>query len=195
VEAGTELLALLDSFDHDDGDLDLYLVGNDEEIIATSAGATDEEFVSWCAPERDEVTLAVIGYAGAQNDYRLSISVEAAACCVDDGFEPDDTLSDPRVVESGDAVDGTICPDDDDYIAFEVTGDAFVSFLLIFESDSIDLDVELYDEEGRVIATAATTGDEELEALIDAPGIYTLRIFGFLGDSGEYLGELTVESL
>ena len=195
VEAGTELLALLDNFRHADGDLDLYLVGNDEEIIATSAGATDEEFVSWCAPEHDEVTLAVLGYSGAENDYRLSISVEAAACCVDDGFEPDDSLDDPRIVESGDSVDGTICPDDDDYIAFEVTAEAIVTFLLLFESETIDLDVELYDEDGRVIASAMTTGDEELEALIETPGIYTLRIFGFLGDSGEYLGELTVDLL
>jgi hypothetical protein len=195
VEAGTELLALLDDFDHDDGDLDLYLVGNDEEIIATSAGATDEEFVSWCAPERDEVTLAVLGYSGAENDYRLTISIEAAACCVDDGFEPDDSLSDPRTIESGESIDGTICPDDDDYLAFEITSDALVTFLLIFESDSIDLDVELYDEDGRAIASSTTTNDEEIEVLFETPGIYTIRIFGFLGDSGEYLAELTVEPL
>ena len=195
VEAGTEVLALLDEFSHADGDLDLYLVGNDEEIIATSAGATDEEFVSWCAPERDEVTLAVLGYAGAESDYRLTISVEDAACCVDDGFEPDDSLSDPRIIEPGDDISGMICPDDDDYLAFEVIEASLVTLLLVFDSGVIDLDVELYDEDGREIAASETTGDEEIEALIEEPGIYTFRIFGFLGDSGDYLAELSVEGL
>lgn len=195
VAAGTEVLALLDGFQHRDGDLDLYLLGSDESIIAVSESSADEEFVSWCATELDTVTLVVLGYDGAENPYNLSVLVEDAACCVDDAFEPDDNLDDPRIIEAGDSIEGSICPDDDDYLAFEVTGDALVTFLLVFDSLSIDLDIELYDEAGLVIASSETAGDEEIEVLIDRPGIYTIRIFGFLGDAGDYLAELTIEGL
>ncbi|MFT6396175.1 MAG: hypothetical protein ACJAYU_000918 [Bradymonadia bacterium] len=195
VEAGTEILALLDGFQHVDGDLDLFLLAGDEAIIAVSESSANEEFVSWCATETDTVTLAVLGYSGAENPYNLSVLVEDAACCVDDVFEPDDSLDDPRIIEAGDAIEGSICPDDDDYLAFEVTDDALVTFLLVFDSLSTDLDIELYDEDGLVVAFSETAGDEEIEVLIDTPGIYTIRVFGFLGDAGDYLGELTIEGL
>ncbi len=195
VESGTEILALLSGFQHAEGDLDLFLLASDESIIEVSESSTDEEFVSWCASERDTVTLAVLGYAGAENPYDLSILVEDAACCVDDAFEPDDSLDDPRIIEPGDAIEGSICPDDDDYLAFEILGDAIVTFLLVFDSLSSDLDIELYDEAGRVIASSETAGDEEIEILIETPGIYTIRVFGFLGDAGDYLAEFSVEGL
>ncbi len=195
VAAGTQVLALLDQFRHADGDLDLQLLGAGDTVIATSAGETDEEFIQWCAPVDESLTVRVAGYNNASNHYRLSFAAETASCCIDDRFEPDDTLATARTVRAGDSIEGMICPDDDDYLEFSVPSPSIVEILLVFDSTSVDLDLFLYDESGRVVAQSETIGDESIEYLAEASGTYTMRISGFLRDSGEYLADVTVDPI
>lgn len=191
VGAGTEVSVLLDGFVHDDGDLDLALLAGDGTPLVTSAGVEDTELVTWCSAENGELVAAVSGYLGSENPYELTITTAAGDCCVDDGLEPDPFL-DPTLIESGDTIDGTICPDNDDHFAFEVTEESLVNIVLVFDSVVTDIDIELLDESGVVVASSETIGDEEITYLAETPGIYTLRVYGYAGDAGDYVGELTV---
>ncbi len=194
VEAGTEVVALLDGFISEDGDLDLSIRDDSDQELATSAGTENSEFLVWCAAESGTLMLRVEGYLEAQNPYELSVLTDAAACCPDDEGEPDSRLN-PRIINPGDPVEGTICPGNDDFFAFDVTAPSTIGILLVSDTGLTDLDIELLNEAGVVVDESATLSDEVIEYEAQEPGIYTLRIFGFEDDGGDYVGEVAVEVL
>ena len=197
VAAGTRVTVVLDGFSHAEGDLDLQLLDGDATIVGSSASTMDVERVEHCFPEADTATARVLGYDGAENGYGLSMTTEPdpAMCCVDDAAEEnDDRASATALSFDGDAApfDGTICPRDDDFFRFEVDGPAQIQVtLLIEEFMDADLDLQLLGPTGAVAGSSAGTGEEEsIDVRVTDPGTYSVRVYGFLGDSSPYLGEV-----
>ena len=196
ASAGFELSATLEGFDPILADLDLTLLGPMGNVITSSAGVTGTEVVRTCNDIDRELVVEVRGFMGDSDDYTLTIAEDAAACCMDDEFEDDDSFADARTVSTGEVIEGVICPDDDDYLRFSIAGPSAVSILVAFDSVITDLDVELYGPDNALIDFSEETDmDEEIVTDLGVAGDYTLRILGFQGAFGDYLAQIDTEPL
>jgi len=198
VAAGERVTVTVDGFVHADGDLDLQLLAADGTILDSSASTANSETAEHCFAEAATAYAKVIGYLGDENSYELSAQTAAdpAMCCMDDANEENDSPSagDPLTVSGGTAAfDGTICPSDDDWYSFDVSGANRVEVLLLIADASQDLDLELRDPSGALVASSlGVTDTESIDTLVTASGTYTIGVLGFLQDSSDYLGELTL---
>ena len=196
ASAASELVATLSGFDALEADLDLTLRGPAGEVIVTSAGVTDTEEVRTCNDTDRELVLEVRGFLGATSDYELAVVENAAACCTDDEFEGADVLGNPRRVAAGDDIEGTICPDNDDYLVFNVAEPSTVTVIVLFDFADTDLDIELYGPDSELVAfSEEVAADEEIVVDLGTSGDYTLRVFGFRGAFGDYLADISLEPL
>lgn len=179
-------------------DLDLELLSATGSLLAVSASAESEERVGLCfSADSPRIFAAVYGFQGATSDYTLSVLSSTEPCCVDDPGEPDDALDQPRTLAYTPGVetsfDGTICPGDDDYIAFDVNEPSTLDIYLVFDGNAADLDLELYGPDGTLVAQSRDVTDTESIAIqVAGTGTYTLRVYGFDAGDDEYLGGLTV---
>lgn len=187
-----EVVVTLSGFTHTDGDLDLRLLGSSGGILGSSAGTMDTESITFCARETGPLFAQVLGYLSAENPYSLAVSRTPDACCVDDGFEPDDSRATARPAV-GDSFEGTLCPMDDDHIAIPVSGASRIQIDVTFDSARSDIDIELFDPVGtRVASSAGTTDIESIDTMVTTAGTYVLRVFGFTPESNTYLGMVAV---
>lgn len=186
---GDALAVEISGFSHADGDLDLFLSSENGQILGVSAGVSDTETITLCSDSEQILYATVEGFDGSSNDYVLEARLSDMPCCVDDEEEPNDSDAEATAIEDG-IFEGLICPDDDDWWAFELTEDSLVEVILVFEFESIDLDLELYDVEGRLVGVSETLGEESITTDVLGPGDYFIRVYGFEGDSGEYIGEV-----
>jgi hypothetical protein len=190
---GDLVTVTVDGFSHSSGDLDLWLVSSTGTILASSAGLTDTEVASFCLNDAGRVYARVFGYSSAQNRYDLTIERAPASCCSDDDLEPDDTVASARPLVGTD-FEGTVCPGNDDFIAIPVASGGTLGVQIVFDSTVGDLDLELLDSRGTVLASSTgTTGIESIETTV-AGGTYYARVFGFADGAAAYLGEVTSAS-
>ncbi|NOY89989.1 MAG: hypothetical protein GXP55_02180, partial [Deltaproteobacteria bacterium] len=130
---------------------------------------------------------------GAENAYNLRADISAGACCLDDAGEQDDSRSTARAAAADGSFDGTVCPNDADYIRVDVTGPSTIEATLVFTPSMGDLDLELLDPSGAVIASSrGATDTESITHDVSDVGAYSLRVFGFRDSRGEYLGDVQV---
>lgn len=195
IEVGArERVEVTLSFDADRGDLDLDLVDGDGALLDRSEGVEDTEVVSYVSEGAETVYAIVLGFLDDQNAYRIAASYEDAPC-EDDDSEPDDVRRDATPYP-GDVIEGTICPDDDDWIAFDVTAPSRVEVVVAFDWLEADLDAELYGPGGERLAFSNNTDtDEEIARDLLVRGEYAVRIFGFSGTSTDYLVEIDLSAL
>ncbi|HJL17743.1 MAG TPA: hypothetical protein RMH99_18910 [Sandaracinaceae bacterium LLY-WYZ-13_1] len=198
VAQGERLVVTVSDADIAVGDLDLSLEDMSGTIVETSAGVSDTEEVEYCNSGSAETFYArVFGYTDTdENSYSLTASVtpDPGMCCTDDAGEDDDTRSTARSVSftpSGDSEEalfmGQVCPDDDDYVAIEMSGPGTIEALVTFSHADGDLDVDLYDPSGTRVGRAdSATDDEMLTVDVAGGGTYALRIYGFLGSANDY---------
>lgn len=109
-------------------------------------------------------------------------------CCVDDVGEPDDNETHARLLEFPGLGEGSICPYNDDFFVFTVTSPQPVE--LVLAGGNSDLDLIVYGPSGSIVAAGETPGDEEV-AWNAVAGKHYLRVFGYMGDFGEYILEVT----
>ncbi len=174
------------------GDLDLQVLDARGTIVGSSAGVTDMESVTYCARDATALYTRVFGYAGAQNPYSLVVTRAAGACCVDDSFEPDDSRAAARTL-SGTDFDGTLCPDDDDWIAVPITSGSRIVVDLLFDGARADVDLELVGPTGTVLASSlGVTDSEHIDFTVSTAGTYALHVFSLEAASNDYLGSVMV---
>jgi hypothetical protein len=183
----------VDGFSHSEGDLDLRLLDSAGTILASSAGTMDSESAQHCMGDGGRVYAQVLGYRMAEGGYSLRVTRMAGACCADDAGEPDDSASSARRIE-GTAFDGTVCPEDDDYIAVPILGASRVEITLVFDGGIGDVDLELYAPGSSTpLARSTGTGDmESISATVTTAGTYAIRVYGYSMAANTYLGEVTV---
>ena len=198
VGSGERVTVSLTGAVYEDGDLDLQLVDSDGEILDASASTDDGEEVEFCFAQAGTAYAKVLGYLGDENSYALSATVatDPSACCADDANEPDDSASTATSISLAGGTgtfEGTICPSDDDWYSFNVSGASRVEVTMLIGVTGQDLDLELRGPSGTVIASSRGTTDEEsIDTRVTASGRYTLRVTGFFRASSDYFGEVTL---
>lgn len=168
-------------FLHADGDVqvDLYREGSSLPV-ASGRSATDDETVSSTNSTGTGTTYYVRVYGGASRFdtyYTLELSLAFSTMCAEDASSGDDMMTAPATA-AGNYPDLALCEGTEDW--FEVSLSANDQLVAHVELNNRfgNLDVELLDDTGAVLATAAT--DENIETIdhtAAATGTYYLRVF------------------
>lgn len=106
--------------------------------------------------------------------------------CTDDVAEDNDDINGAIDVLTDEVYAATICPYDDDYYSF-IAPAGFFSVSLEFIDAEGDLDLEVYDENGALVAQSLSGSDNEgidLESFPTATGY--VRVLGYLAASNDY---------
>ena len=189
----SSLVSVSIDFTHSSGDLDLRLVNSSGTILESSAGVEDTESVSHCQPEASALYARVEGFMGEENGYSFRVTQRDDTCCTDDALEDDDDLGSARSFTPGSGFSGTVCPSDDDYRRFTVSSPGALEATLLLDPGAGDLDLALYGPSGALVAeSTGITDTETIREDVTETGTYTLRVFGFLGEGGDYIGDVDI---
>lgn len=171
------------------GDLDLFVYTDDDRTAANSeqVGEVDETIVT--TVPAGTYFIRVAGYEGAVSDYALTVSARSGTPPptdrVADTPQEATVLGTPGAtpIVSAERIDLT---DADDYYAFDVA--EYMDVTIRLSGLGADLDLELLEPTGRVIATSQEGGinDETILANL-APGRYHVRVFAYIGQTNYQL--------
>jgi hypothetical protein len=204
IPAGQQLDARID-FDPALGDLDLYLLDANEDILAASEGITGTEQVAFPSAASAPVTLAVIGYSDVPLavPYRLTTSFAPANACSDDAFAGNHSPASARAYNDNvGSAQLQLCAGKPDYWTFPVVCGQSIEILLDIGAEA-DLDMALYDDPtgpgttGRApIASAAS--EESLES-IEIPaaartGTHLLEVVSYPNNAVSAPYELVIDT-
>ena len=183
-------------FLHADGDVDMALYDADGNWVDGSGSVDDGETIFLDGLAAGDYYLDVYGYAGASNDYSLSISSAG------DALEENDTFEDARrliVTENRSSwSDLSIESGDDDWYSFTLPNAPSVgdTITVDFDHELGDLDIALYDSQNRIITGSAGVGNSETIALdnldLNTESTYYLQVYGYAEASNPNY-ELTVD--
>lgn len=186
-QAGDEVTIDL-AFTHAAGDLDVSLHSADGTRISVAETSTDNEQLTATAAVSGTHYVMVYGYQQAANTYRLGVTRNGGADgCDDDALEPNDSMAAATAVEFGAAVHGTVCANNVDLFAVDLSSGETLTAELIFAHANGDLDVSLHDSSGTQIASAnSTTDNERLDFTSAAGGRHFIRVYGYQGAANAY---------
>jgi len=193
LAAGERLTVTTHTNDGVNVDLDLYEEGSTEEPVGFGWDEGPDEQLAWTASQAG--TVLVLAYQWGDDPttdvaaYTLDVTIETAPACVDDAYEPNDTLAAPRKLAAGELgkdLEGLhICPGDADVFSFDVPCGASINAAIFFTNALGDLDLYLYGTGNDTpLAKAETGGDGELVELpaVAADGVYRVKVAGFPSD-------------
>lgn len=188
VAVGCIADARLDFVDAD-GDVDLELRRADGSTVqGYSRGVTDSERLTKVVVESGMSYRVYFGVADAANVYRFVVDERCAVSCpTDDPWEPNDSRTvAPDLKATLDEVVGAVCASEDFFDTVPQSG-CTLGVTLDFDDAHGDLDLELQDTAGAVLASSrGTTNHEELEFLSSNGARVVLRVFGFSGATATY---------
>ena len=188
VAVGCIADARLDFVDAD-GDIDLELRRADGTTVqGSSRGVADGERITKVVVEGGMRYRVYFGVGDPANVYRFVVDETCAvACPTDDPWEPNDTSAQaPDLKAALDEVVGAVCASEDFFDTVPQTG-CTLSVQLDFDDAHGDLDLELQDTTGAVLASSRGTGNrEQLEHLSNNGARVVLRVFGFSGATATY---------
>ena len=179
---------VLMSFSNSDGNLDLYLYNSQGILLDSSVGNNDVETVSLNALEAGEYYIQVAGQFGDTNPlYDITIDAPGA---VEDWAEDNDVRAKAYEIELNTFHSGlNIVVGDVDWYQFSITkrpqGDAVVA-RAVFSRQLGDLELQLYDEAGELVAASGPTAEGAGLTYQGAEsGLYYLMVTG--GPAGDFL--------
>jgi|GEM_PF-5507250 len=181
-------------FTHADGNIDIEVYGDDFVISDpagpvpglfrdTSAGTTsDDEFIDHNVDGNSPDTYYIL-VSGDNLGNAYSLTWTEIISSTDDGFEQNDTRGSSTAITEDTVLFGL--QSDDDWYSIQVAPGQrrVLGSLRFFNTElavTIDLNMELTDASGTVIATSAQAAgnNESIEHVVDSPGSYHLRIYG-----------------
>ena len=174
------------TFDHAEGDVDVELVGSDDQLIVHSSSNSSDERLAWTSDRSGTVwvhTFLDRDYGSAQgNAYDVSVAVDA---CDDDAFEPDPVPGTPRVA---DAEAHNVCGADKDVVSGTATfGDVYTATVSGDPSEG-RLGLEILDPSGTVVDYDTTAGDpKSLSWTVATDGRHSARVW-LMSDTGDLAG-------
>lgn len=117
--------------------------------------------------------------------------IDDLSCPTDDPFEPNDGLgTNARFLRNNpDSAIGIVCPGNDDFFGFFRQTQCESRFSITFSHTVGNLNLELINDDGAVVASSlSTTDNEEITVFTGplSPNFVTLRVFGVNGASGPY---------
>ncbi len=172
-------------FSHEDGDLDLVLLGPDGQS-EQSAGFGDTESVTMRGQAAQEHWIMVYSEGEPDATYDLTVTVTCEVC-EDDPFDDppgNDTRDRPGQVELASHLpDLAMCRDDEDWYRLDLPDASNLRVQLCFHQMACDLDFDLYSPTGELLTHDcqgcpghSTTDNECLLVQEAAPGQYLLRV-------------------
>lgn len=118
--------------------------------------------------------------------YELAFDIELAPC-VDDDDEDDDAPGQAKPA-AGTITGRRLCEADDDYFMIDAVTDDVLRIDASFGHDEGNLDVELIDPNGVVVADGTSTSDDEtVMHTVATDGMHYVRVF-LAGDAGTVAG-------
>ena len=180
--SGTVIASL--AFTHALGDVDMQLLDSAGTILATSSSVTNAESISFAVTAGQTYYVRVYGFAGAINpSYNMTIN---APDLPPDRYESNDTLATARSLG---AAGDRLFPDlnihtanNDDYYRLTTVAAGNLTVSLNFTHAFGDVDMQLLDAAGALLATSSSTGNSEsITRAVGANEVYHVRVFGFAG--------------
>ncbi len=177
------------NFTHFLGDLDIELYDAQGTKIRASASIRDQELISLAGLPSGTYFLRVLGNSGAVNpNYSLELALPVQNIPADI-LEPNDsrlTATDLRQVQGDkELLDLTIhTANNDDWFRFETVSTSTSSHFvgLIFDESQGDIDLELFDASGNLLASSSTSNNWEIINLGGKPaGVYYAKVSGYRG--------------
>jgi len=188
VAAGQDITVSLD-FDHAEGDIDLALYDNAGNLLADSITQTDDESLTYTAPQQAfvfiEVTLTADSGIVDGSPYDLDLLVGSTGLpCTDDGFEDNDNVTSPSSLSAGTTSNLTVCPADEDWWEFPAAVGQLLTVEALFDNSDGDIDLEFMDFQGNVLdVSTSNTDNEVVTATATGSGSHFVRVY-LLNDAG-----------
>ncbi|MBW2257226.1 MAG: trypsin-like peptidase domain-containing protein [Deltaproteobacteria bacterium] len=193
-----DTLTATTTFTHANGDLDLKLYDT-YGIADQSASVTGSETVWYTNPAGGSMWVQVYGYDGAENQYALDVTVEAAPVCVEDGHEDNDDLINATPLtadfdEWGNLYESglQICTGDDDWYSVDLGSNEMLTATILFTHANGDLEASLYFDDIEVDWSTTTSDEEKVEFAPPGGGTVYLQVYGFDNAINTYAMDLAV---
>ncbi len=169
-------------FAHSLGNLNLELYDASGTILDSSTSLTDNERVVGLGVPGRKFYVRVYGFIGATNpQYELAID---GADITPDVLEPNGSPDEAFNLEAGDVtITGLTIhqPGDEDWFRWIANQGSTLNIDLGFSHDIGDLDVELYDQDLRLLSLSNSSNDDEHILLTAEAGqTYFIKVFGYL---------------
>ncbi|MFI5381185.1 MAG: clostripain-related cysteine peptidase [Tepidisphaerales bacterium] len=180
------------NFANAQGDLDLALYDDAGNLLGKSNGTSDSETISLDGFAAGTYVAQIYGYNGATNQYSLTLQTPATSIAPD-AYEPNDTLN--TATDLGALSGPSSLPNlsihsttDVDYykLTLGAAGTAANYVQIDFSDAAGDLDMQLLDSQGNVLATSNGTSDSERVSLNLPAGTYYVGVYGYNGATNTY---------
>ncbi|HIF24463.1 MAG TPA: hypothetical protein EYQ27_21805 [Gemmatimonadetes bacterium] len=135
----------------------------DGHSMGGGTSSTDNEFID-VTLDAGTYYVKVFLYSGATqqgNDYSIEVSSGAAPECPTDSFEPNNTEVAAVPVSLGSSPGLMVCEGDDDYYSLSLGAGSMIDVDVTFLDDDGDVDVQLINAAGDVLAYGFSTDDDE----------------------------------
>ncbi len=165
-------------FYHSKGDLDVYVVSSNGEVLEKFESSTDDESFSFKSLG-EEVYFVVLGYRGAVNTYTLSVDV------VDSNVK-NDSFESASQLDFFQEEEFSLSENDKDFFFFDLTSTRSVDIKVEFAHAKGDLDVKVFDVNKKLVASSLSTMDIEEVSKYLSKGRYYVQIYGYKGVGNSY---------
>ncbi len=163
-------------FDHDEGDLDLYLYYTDPNSVNYSESYTDNEYVSYLAPGSGYYTILVNSYTNdTYQPYDLIIGSN-----IDDLFEENDNWLAAKNINTNTQYTNLICRDSD-YFYFWADEGYLINIQIEFSYIQGDLDLYLWDylDETMLDSSTGATNNENIVFTANESGYFEFEVYNY----------------
>ena len=180
------------TFDDGEGNLDVELIDPIGTVVDLGSSSTDDETVSALAALPGtwlfHVYLASDAGLVLGNSYDFELGL-VPVDCGDDALEDNDDELTAISIASGLFSSLAACPADEDWYAASVGAGGEILVDLFFDHQQGDINAELIDPSGAVVASASSTDDDEQLGpwTVATPGDHLIRVFLF-ADGGDLPG-------
>ncbi len=193
-------LTVRTEFINANGDLNLFLVNDQGQVVQNSTSSTEDfEEVAVTAGQSGTYYFFVTSYGGMENIYNLDIELlvyldgdeeteieiqeaeiekEIIQPCLDDPYEPNDTRLDARPVGAVSIDALYICPNNEDWYSIELQNGDYMTADITFQQFYGVLELKLYGSDGGYMATGMGDHDgfKELSAAPTSNGVFYLLV-------------------
>ena len=160
-----ELIDVLIAFEDAIGDINISIYDEAGTPLVSQNSATDDERLVFTTPAAGTYALLVDfnDFAGDDDDIpgnRYAMTLGLGEPCTDP-FEDNDTRSDATPVSSGIVSGARGCPYDDDWYRVSVQQEQLILVTADFIDADGDLNLQLYDSSGSLVAASFSSSDGE----------------------------------
>lgn len=168
-------------FSHAQGDIDLEVKNDLTGTVYRSNGYSDREEVTFPVTRGQWFTIRVYGYQDVANPaYDLRVFSPAVQA---DRFEPNDAMLNAALLPAGDSRQNDLtlhAPLDNDWFRWKATANGPATVDLQFLHRVSDVDLQVLDDAGVLIAGSYSTNDaEQVQFSAIAGQSYFIRVYSF----------------